>query len=89
MVPIHKASNMIDGTLWVDSKDGSIVQVQGTGSKSPSVFTGPTQMVRQYANVAGFAQATHARAMSNSHLFGQTVVTIDYRGYQVQLRPTK
>jgi hypothetical protein len=89
LTPKRKAPYLIEGTLWVDSKDGSIVQVQGTGSKSPSVFTGPTQMVRQYANVAGYAQATHARATSNSHLFGQTVVTIDYRGYQVQLRPTK
>ena len=89
LTPKRKAPYLIEGTLWVDSKDGSIVQVQGTGSKSPSVFTGPTQMVRQYTNVAGYAQATHARATSNSHLFGQTVVTIDYRGYQVQLRPTK
>ena len=89
LTPKRKAPYLIEGTLWVDAKDGSIVQVQGTGSKSPSVFTGPTQMVRQYANVAGFAQATHARAMSNSHLFGQTVVKIEYHDYQVQLRPTK
>jgi hypothetical protein len=31
--------------------------------------------------------ATHARAVSNSFLLGKTVVTIDYRDYQVQLRP--
>jgi hypothetical protein len=46
-------------------------------------------MTRQYAIVAGFAQATHASAVSNSFLFGKTVVTIDYRDYQVQLRPAK
>ncbi len=89
LTPKRKAPYLIEGTLWVDAKDGSIVQVQGTGSKSPSVFTGPTQMTRQYANVAGFAQATHARAVSNSFLFGKTVVTIDSRDYQVQLRPAK
>jgi hypothetical protein len=89
LTPKRKAPYLIEGTLWVDAKDGSIVQVQGTGSKSPSVFTGPTQMTRQYAIVAGFAQATHARAVSNSFLFGKTVVTIDYRDYQVQLRPAK
>jgi len=89
LTPKRKAPYLIEGTLWVDAKDGSIVQVQGTGSKSPSVFTGPTQMTRQYAIVAGFAQATHARALSNSFLFGKTVVTIDYRDYQVQLRPAK
>ena len=87
--PRRKTPYLIDGTLWVDSQDGSIVQVRGTSSRSSSVFTGPTQMMRQYAKVSGFAQATHARAESNSFLFGQTIVTIDYRDYQVQLLPAK
>jgi outer membrane lipoprotein-sorting protein len=85
--PKRKAPNMIKGTLWVDAKDGSIVQIQGIASKSASVFTGPTQMMRQYAKVGGFAQATHARAVASSALFGQTIVTIDYRDYQFQFRP--
>ena len=89
ITPRRKASNLIEGTMWVDAGDFSTVQIQGTASKSPSVFTGPTQMTRQYAIVAGFAQATHASAVSNSFLFGKTVVTIDYRDYQVQLRPAK
>jgi outer membrane lipoprotein-sorting protein len=86
--PRSKAPYRIDGTLWVDSRDGSIVQLHGMASKSASYLTGPTQMMRQYANVSGFAQATHARAVSNSFLFGRTVVTIDYKDYQVQLRST-
>jgi outer membrane lipoprotein-sorting protein len=89
LTPRRKAPNLIEGSMWVDAGDYSTVQIQGTASKSPSVFTGPTQMTRQYAIVAGFAQATHARAVSNSFLFGKTVVTIDYRDYQVQLRPAK
>jgi hypothetical protein len=43
-------------------------------------------MTRKYADMNGFAQATHARAESDSFLFGPTVVTIDYRDYQIQLR---
>ena len=58
-------------------------------SKSPSFWAGPTQMMRQYANVSGFAMATHARAVSNSFLFGQTIVTIDYSDYHIQLRSAK
>lgn len=87
LTPKRKVPYLIDGTIWVDSKDYSTVQIQGTAAKSPSIFTGPTQLMRQYANVDGFAEATHARAVSNSFLFGQTVVTIDYRDYQIQLRP--
>jgi len=87
LIPKRKASFLIEGTLWVDSTDGSIVQVQGTASKSSSILTGPTQVLRQYANVDGFSQATHVRAVSNSFLFGQTIVKIDYRDYHIQVRP--
>ena len=86
LIPKRKASYLIEGSLWVDAKDGSIVQVQGTTSKSSSLLTGPTQVMRQYANISGFSQATHVRAVSNSFMFGQTIVTIDYRDYHIQLR---
>jgi hypothetical protein len=33
--------------------------------------------------------ATHARAVSDSFLFGQTIVKIDYQGYEIQLSPAK
>ncbi|HEX3572503.1 MAG TPA: hypothetical protein VHU44_16910 [Acidobacteriaceae bacterium] len=87
LTPKRKAPYLIEGILWVDSKDGSIVQLDGTASKSSSVLTGPTQITRQYANISGFAQATHVRAVSNSFMLGQTVVKIDYQDYHIQLRP--
>jgi outer membrane lipoprotein-sorting protein len=87
--PRRTAPNLIQGALWVDAKDGSIVQLQGTSTKSPSLLTGPAEVLRHYTNVSGFAQATHARAVSNSFLFGKTVITIDYTGYQVQLRAAR
>lgn len=89
IVPRRKAPYLIQGTLWVDANDGSIVQIQGVSSQSASIVTGPTQVVRQYAKVNGFSQATHARAESDSLLFGKTIVKIDYSGYQIQLRPTQ
>jgi hypothetical protein len=87
LIPKRKASYLIEGTLWVDSKDGSIVQVQGTSSKDASLVTGPAQVMRQYANIGGFSQATHVRAVSNSFIFGETIVKIDYQDYHIQLRP--
>jgi hypothetical protein len=87
LTPRRKTPYLIEGTLWVDSTNGSIVQVQGTAAKSSSLLTGPTQVIREYANMSGFSQAIHARAVSNSTLFGETIVKIDYQNYQVQLRP--
>ena len=88
ITPKRKAPNMIDGTLWVDANDHSNVEVEGTASRSPSVFAGTTTMMRRYSNISGYAMATHSRAESNSFLFGRTVVTIDYTDYQIQLRST-
>jgi hypothetical protein len=87
LVPRRKESYLIEGSLWVDSKDGSIVQLQGTASKSSSLVTGPTQVTRQYASIGGYSQATHVRAMSNSFMLGKTIVKIDYQDYHIQLRP--
>jgi hypothetical protein len=89
ITPRQKAPNLIQGTLWVDAKDESIVKLEGVASKSVSVFTGPTQVMRQYIPMNGFAEATHARAVSGSYLFGQTVVTIDYQNYEIKIRATR
>lgn len=87
--PKGEAPNLIIGTLWADAKDGTLVQIDGVASKSPSAFAGTTHMMRQYANVDGFSMAVHARAESSSLLFGRTVVMIDYSDYHLQLRNKK
>jgi hypothetical protein len=89
ITPRGEAPNLIIGTLWADAKDGSLVQIEGVSSKSPSAFAGTTHMMRQYTNISGFAMAMHARAESTSMLFGHTVVTIDYSNYHLQLRQGK
>jgi len=87
--PKRKAPNLVVGSLWVDASDFTIVRLEGTASKAPSVFAGATHMMRQYANLNGFAMATHARAESTTFLYGKTVVTIDYSNYDIQLRTTQ
>lgn len=89
ITPKHKAPNMIDGTLWVDTRDYSIVKVQGIASQKPSIFAGTTHMMRKYVNIDGYPMATHARAESDSFLIGRTVVVIDYTDYHLQLQPDK
>jgi len=86
MVPRRKASNMIDGTMWVDSGDFTLAKIEGVASKDPTAFSGTTRMMRQYSNIEGYSMSKHARAESNSSLFGRTVVTIDYGDYHVKIR---
>jgi hypothetical protein len=86
ITPRHKAPHMIDGTIWIDAETHILVQVEGIASRNPSVFAGTTKMMRHYANMQGYAMATHARAESSSPLFGRTVVVIDYSDYHFQIR---
>lgn len=87
IVPKQKAPNLIIGTLWVDAKDYAILRIEGTGSKSASIWTGPAQVTRDYARLSGYTEAAHAKAVSESSLFGQTLVTIDYTDYKMELAP--
>jgi len=89
VTPKAKAPNLIDGTMWVDARDGTLVQIEGVASENPSAFSGTTHMMRQYANINGISMAMHARAESSSFLFGRTVVTIDYSNYNLQLKSSK
>jgi outer membrane lipoprotein-sorting protein len=87
ITPKRKAPNLVAGSVWVDAKDFTIAKLEGIASKAPSVFAGETHMMRQYAYVDGFSMATHARAESTTFLYGKTVVTIDYSGYNLELKP--
>lgn len=85
ITPLHKAPNMIEGTLWVDVRDRTQVEVEGIASQKASMFAGTTHMMRRYANMHGYAMATHARAESSSAFVGRTVITIDYTDYHFQI----
>jgi hypothetical protein len=85
--PKRKAPNLIEGTLWVDAKDFTIVKIDGTSSSSPSLWTGAAHVERHYIELNGFGMATQAKAVSNSFLLGQSIVTIDYQNYQMQVQP--
>jgi hypothetical protein len=87
LTPKRKATYLIEGSLWVDPRDGSIVQLEGTATKNSSLVTGPTRMVRQYATISGYPEATHLRAESSSFMFGETIVKVDYQDYRVELGP--
>jgi hypothetical protein len=84
--PRRNSPFLFRGTLWVDARDYAIVQLEGIASKSAFFLAGAAQVSRQYTNVDGFPMATHAKAVSNSTLIGQTVVKIDYTDYRVELR---
>jgi hypothetical protein len=86
--PRRKSPHLFDGKIWVDASDFTIVRLEGAPSQSPSIFAGQSAVARDYALVNGFAMATHAEAHAHSALLGDTVLIIEYTGYQIELSPT-
>lgn len=85
ITPRRKSQYLFQGLLWVDARDYSIVQLKGTAAKSAVFIANAAEVTRQYAEVDDLPMATHAEAVSGSALLGQTVVKVDYSGYQMQL----
>jgi hypothetical protein len=82
--PRRESPYLFNGTIWVDAHNEAIVRLHGFTARSPSIFTGVSEVFRDYATIEGFPLATHAKAISNSWLLGQTVIKIDYLNYQLE-----
>jgi hypothetical protein len=85
ITPRRVSQYLFKGVLWVDSGDFAIVQLKGTASKSAFFLANAADVTRQYSEVEKMPMATHAEAISGSSLLGQTVVKVDYSGYQLQV----
>jgi hypothetical protein len=81
--PLRRSPNLFNGKAWVDAADFTVLRVEGSPAQNVSIFTGQTTIMRDYARIDGFSMATHAEARSHSFLLGDTVMTIDYTGYQI------
>jgi hypothetical protein len=83
----RKAAYLINGKGWFDSTDFTLVHLEGSPAQSPSVFARDMAGERDYTRVDGFSMALHAEIHTHSFLFGDTLMKIDYTGYQIQLDP--
>lgn len=84
ITPRRSASYLFAGQIWVDARDGSIVQLKGTTAKPVSILAGPTQVDRRYTLIDGYPMATRATASTSVALVGQIRMVIDYSDYHLQ-----
>ena len=74
---------LINGKAWVDAKTYLLVRVQGTQSKSSSLWAGTPLVTRDFTKINGFAMVTHEKIEAHNFLLGQTVEEIEYKDYEV------
>jgi negative regulator of sigma E activity len=78
-----KAANkyLIDGKIWVDANDYSIVRIEGQPARNPSFWVRNVHFVHTYEKVGPFWFASATRTKSEIRIFGSSELTIENADY--------
>jgi hypothetical protein len=72
---------LVDGKIWIDAKDYSIVRIEGQPAKNPSFWVRSVHFVHAYQKVGQFWFASTTRTTSEIRIFGESQLTIDNSDY--------
>lgn len=73
----------IDGRIWVDAGDYSIVRVEGQPAQTPSFWVRSVHFVHTYQKVGQFWLASSTRTKSKILIFGDSQLTIEDYDYKL------
>jgi hypothetical protein len=85
MAIIPKTENkcLIDGKIWVDAKDYSIVRIEGQPARNPSFWVHDVHFVHTYQRVGPFWFASSTLSTSEVRIFGHSELTIENSNYEL------
>jgi len=81
VIPKTPNKYLIDGKIWVDANDYSIVRIEGQPAKNPSFWVRSVHFVHTYQKVDQFWFASSTRTTSEIRIFGESELTIDNSEY--------
>ena len=84
ITPKRRDKYALDGEIWVDGEDYSIVRIHGVPAKKPSVWTLKTEIDRRYKKIDGIWLPDRLDSSSNIMIAGHSVLSIEYNYQSVQ-----
>jgi len=84
ITPKRRDKYALDGDVWVDAEDYSIVRIHGVPAKKPSVWTLKTEIDRRYKKIDGIWLPEKLESSSNIMIAGHSVLSIEYKYESVQ-----
>jgi outer membrane lipoprotein-sorting protein len=81
VTPKEENKYLIDGRIWVDATDYSIVRIEGRPARNPSFWTRSVHFVHTYQKVGPFWFAASTHSVSQIRIFGDAELTIENSGY--------
>jgi negative regulator of sigma E activity len=83
ITPKDDSEYAIDGKIWVDANDYSIIRIEGNPARNPSYWTTNVHFLRTYRKVGPLWLAASTHSVSHIRLFGDAELTIDNLGYML------
>ncbi len=77
---------LIDGKIWVDANDYSIVRIEGRPARNPSFWVRSVHFVHTYQKVGQFWFASSTHTTSEIRIFGDSELTIETSDYALNQR---
>ena len=74
---------LINGKIWVDANDYSIVRIEGQPARNPSFWVHDVHFVHTYQKVGQFWFAASTDTTSQIRIFGDSELTIDTADYKL------
>jgi hypothetical protein len=76
--PKRRDKYSLDGEVWIDAEDYSIVRMHGVPARRPSIWTLKTEIDRRYRKVAGLWLPERMDSSSEIMVAGHSVLSIEY-----------
>ena len=84
--PKRRDKYLLEGEVWIDAEDCSIVRIHGAPAKRPSLWTLKTEIDRRYKKVDGIWLPERMDSSSNIMIAGHSVLSIEYMYDSVETR---
>jgi hypothetical protein len=82
--PKQRSKYSLDGEIWVDGEDYSIVRMHGVPAKKPSIWTLKTEIDRRYKKIDGIWLPAQMNSSSSIMIAGHSELSIEYSYDSVQ-----
>ena len=81
IIPKTENKYLIQGRIWVNAKDYSIVRVEGQPAQNPSFWVHDVHFIHTYQRVGQFWFAASTHSTSEIRIFGRSELTIENSDY--------